>query len=100
METFVAVRGGECNSLYEDLIACNERYEYDYGKKCKNVRESLQMCAIKTNIGELKKWMNSNRLLKLKEISLYGCTKKKGGLRYGTGALTLDARQFIACDFF
>ena len=61
METFVAVRGGECNSLYEDLIACNERNEYDYGKKCKNVREALQMCAIKNNLGELKKWMNTNK---------------------------------------
>ena len=55
METYVAVRGGECGGLFDDLLKCNESNIYDYGRKCKEVRESLQMCAIKNKLGELGK---------------------------------------------
>jgi hypothetical protein len=54
-DTFLALKDGECTGLYDDLIKCNGRYEYDYGKKCKQVRDSLQMCAIKNKLGELGK---------------------------------------------
>mmetsp|Transcript_26316 Transcript_26316/g.61660 ORF Transcript_26316/g.61660 Transcript_26316/m.61660 type:complete len:113 (+) Transcript_26316:100-438(+) len=54
-ETYVAVRSGECNSLFEDVMTCNGKNIYDYAKKCKEVRESLQMCAIKNKLGELGK---------------------------------------------
>mmetsp|Transcript_16140 Transcript_16140/g.37009 ORF Transcript_16140/g.37009 Transcript_16140/m.37009 type:complete len:112 (+) Transcript_16140:165-500(+) len=54
-ETFIAVRSGECSGLFDDLMYCNNNNAYDYGKKCKEVRESLQMCAIKNKIGELGK---------------------------------------------
>ena len=54
-DTFLAVKSGECKSLYEDLIYCNGRYEYDYAKNCKSVRESLQECAVKNKLGELGK---------------------------------------------
>eukprot|EP00535_Pseudo-nitzschia_heimii_P009331 CAMPEP_0197178202 /NCGR_PEP_ID=MMETSP1423-20130617/3567_1 /TAXON_ID=476441 /ORGANISM="Pseudo-nitzschia heimii, Strain UNC1101" /LENGTH=110 /DNA_ID=CAMNT_0042627905 /DNA_START=90 /DNA_END=425 /DNA_ORIENTATION=- len=51
--TFMAVRSGECSSLYDDLIECNGKNIYDYAAKCKQVRDSLQMCAIKNKLGEL-----------------------------------------------
>jgi len=54
-ETFVAVRSGECSSLYDDLIECNSINIYDYASKCKQVRNSLQMCAIKNKLGELSR---------------------------------------------
>jgi hypothetical protein len=54
-DTYLAVRSGECNSLYEDLMYCNGYYESDYAKRCKSVREALQMCAVKNKIGELGK---------------------------------------------
>ena len=54
-ETFIAVRTGECSSLYNDLIDCNGSNIYDYGAKCKDIRDSLQMCAIKNKLGELSK---------------------------------------------
>jgi len=55
METYVAIRSGECNSLFENLILCNGNNIYDYGRLCKNVRDELQMCAIKNSLGELQK---------------------------------------------
>ncbi|VEU36333.1 unnamed protein product [Pseudo-nitzschia multistriata] len=54
-ESYMAVRSGECNGLFEDLIACNGNNIYDYAKQCKQVRDSLQMCAIKNKLGELSK---------------------------------------------
>mmetsp|Transcript_14759 Transcript_14759/g.36125 ORF Transcript_14759/g.36125 Transcript_14759/m.36125 type:complete len:114 (+) Transcript_14759:93-434(+) len=53
METYQAVRTGECSKLFDDLMYCNSRYINDYGAKCKSVRESLQLCAIKNKLGEL-----------------------------------------------
>ncbi|OEU10085.1 hypothetical protein FRACYDRAFT_271199 [Fragilariopsis cylindrus CCMP1102] len=55
METFSAIRGGECNVLYEDLIQCNGDNIYDYARLCKNVRDELRTCAIKNKLGELSK---------------------------------------------
>jgi hypothetical protein len=55
METFTAIRGGECNVLYEDLIQCNGNNQYDYARLCKNVRDELRTCAIKNKLGELSK---------------------------------------------
>jgi len=54
-ETFMAVRSGECSGLYEDLIECNGNNIYDYASKCKEIRHSLQMCAVKNKLGELGK---------------------------------------------
>mmetsp|Transcript_1700 Transcript_1700/g.2621 ORF Transcript_1700/g.2621 Transcript_1700/m.2621 type:complete len:112 (-) Transcript_1700:1123-1458(-) len=54
-ETYVAVRSGECKKLFDDLIYCNERYPSDYAKRCKSVRDSLQMCAVENKLGELGK---------------------------------------------
>lgn len=53
METYAAVRSGECNSLFDDLIQCNGNNIYDYARNCKQIRDSLQMCAIKNKLGEL-----------------------------------------------
>ena len=55
METYTAVRTGECSTLYEQLIECNGDNIYDYASKCKEVRDSLQMCAVKNKLGELSK---------------------------------------------
>ena len=51
----MAVRSGECSNLYDDLIECNGNNIYDYAARCKQVRDSLQMCAIKNKFGELGK---------------------------------------------
>ena len=54
METLLAVRGGECNYLYENLMECNDKNKRDYARLCKNIRDELQMCAITNKVGELK----------------------------------------------
>lgn len=54
-ETYIALKSGECKGLFEDLIYCNGRYEYDYAKNCKSVRDSLQECVVKNKLGELGK---------------------------------------------
>ena len=46
---------GACNSLFDDLMHCNSKYESDYGKKCHSVRRSLLECAVKNKVGELGK---------------------------------------------
>lgn len=54
-DAYLAVRDGECSTLFDDLMKCNGRYEYDYGLKCKSVRDALKMCAVKNKVGELGK---------------------------------------------
>lgn len=46
---------GECKSGFDQLLECNGKYEYDYGKKCHTVRRSLLECAAKNKVGEMGK---------------------------------------------
>jgi hypothetical protein len=55
INTYAAVKSGECKRNYDDLIYCNGRYEDDYAKNCKSVREALQECVVKNKLGELGK---------------------------------------------
>lgn len=55
IDTFTSLMSGECKKTFDDLIACNKYYEYDYGKKCKQIRQSLLECAVKNGMGEIGK---------------------------------------------
>lgn len=55
IDSLKSVVGGDCKSLFDDLMYCNSKYEYDYGKKCHSIRRSLLECAVKTKVGELGK---------------------------------------------
>ena len=50
-----AVVDGDCKASFDDLLKCNGKNEYDYGKKCMKVRRSLLECAVKSKVGELGK---------------------------------------------
>lgn len=55
IDSLKSVVDGDCKSLFDDLMYCNGKYEYDYGKKCHSIRRSLLECAVKNKIGELGK---------------------------------------------
>jgi hypothetical protein len=46
---------GPCAEILEALIECNNKNEYNFGKKCLDVRTALQKCAVKNKFGELGK---------------------------------------------
>jgi hypothetical protein len=54
-QTYQDIRGGDCTKLFEDLLACNKKNEYDYGRKCKTIRQALAECAVKSKVGEFGK---------------------------------------------
>jgi hypothetical protein len=34
-------------------MTCNRKNEYNYGIKCKQIRQALQECAVKNGMGEI-----------------------------------------------
>lgn len=55
IDSLKSVIDGECKANFDELLYCNGKYEYDYGKKCHSVRRSLLECAVKSKVGELGK---------------------------------------------
>ena len=52
----LVVTRSQCKKEFDELIACNKYYHYDYSRKCKDIRQSLLECAVKNQAGEFGKW--------------------------------------------
>ena len=55
MDSLKSLVDGDCRPLFDGLLKCQNKNEYDYGKKCHTIRRSLLECAVKNKIGELGK---------------------------------------------
>ena len=47
--------GGECKDLFASLVDCNQRNEYNFATKCKDIRNALEKCAVQNKTGEIGK---------------------------------------------
>ena len=54
-DTLLSLTSTDCKEIWQELMACRADREYDYGIKCKPVRQALQECVAKNKIGEFGK---------------------------------------------
>eukprot|EP00980_Cylindrotheca_fusiformis_P018802 scaffold6265_cov193-Cylindrotheca_fusiformis.AAC.22 len=54
-DTYSSMISGECNDIFKDVMKCNSKNQYNYGRKCKQVRRALEECAAKNKLGEFGK---------------------------------------------
>lgn len=55
MDSLKTLVDGDCRPLFDDLLNCNNENEFDYARKCLDIRKSLLSCAVKAKVGELGK---------------------------------------------
>mmetsp|Transcript_37283 Transcript_37283/g.90535 ORF Transcript_37283/g.90535 Transcript_37283/m.90535 type:complete len:114 (+) Transcript_37283:96-437(+) len=55
IDTYSSITSGECADLFADVMKCNSKNEYNYGRMCKDVRRALETCAAKNKYGEFGK---------------------------------------------
>merc|ERR1719223_127864 len=47
IDTYTSITGGECSDLFADVMKCNSKNQYSYGRMCKDARRALESCAAK-----------------------------------------------------